>query len=395
MVMSENKRFIIGGFEFDTYYEYRAAQEDVKKIECINEELDIQDPEVALRLYNDIRDGIIVFNSPIGAQYTEHVADIVAHKSAGLLDDREIIEEAAVKAKGSRRLGLLFVGVAVILIGIYGIVEIKEIMETRKLANIQQSVQNATVDTNNSQKKANINSNNDDIVSEEDSNQGSAIEHLAEANQIKEDLITSPWDTSYAPEDREILPEVQELYTQNSDFVGVLDVVDTDINYPVMQTPSDPEYYLRRDFYGEDSTGGTLFVDYRCDIVNPTTNTIIYGHNMRSGAMFGGLKRYLDYDYYQAHKQIIFKTLYEEQEYEVVGVGLSSVGYEDDDAYKYYNFIDAMTGEELQEFLDNIQSLSVFDETIDITSTDKILTLSTCNSYTEDGRMFVVAKRVR
>lgn len=393
--MSENKRFIIGGFEFDTYYEYRAAQEDVKKIECINEELDIQDPEVALRLYNDIRDGIIVFNSPIGAQYTEHVADIVAHKSAGLLDDREIIEEAAVKAKGSRRLGLLFVGVAVILIGIYGIVEIKEIMETRKLANIQQSVQNATVDTNNSQKKANINSNNDDIVSEEDSNQGSAIEHLAEANQIKEDLITSPWDTSYAPEDREILPEVQELYTQNSDFVGVLDVVDTDINYPVMQTPSDPEYYLRRDFYGEDSTGGTLFVDYRCDIVNPTTNTIIYGHNMRSGAMFGGLKRYLDYDYYQAHKQIIFKTLYEEQEYEVVGVGLSSVGYEDDDAYKYYNFIDAMTGEELQEFLDNIQSLSVFDETIDITSTDKILTLSTCNSYTEDGRMFVVAKRVR
>ena len=110
--MSEKKRFIIGGFEFDNHYEYRAAQEDVKKIECINEELDIQDPEVALRLYNDIRDGIITFNSPIGAQYTEHVADIVAHKSAGLLDDREIIEEAATKAKSSRRLGIAFVAIA-------------------------------------------------------------------------------------------------------------------------------------------------------------------------------------------------------------------------------------------------------------------------------------------
>ena len=54
-----------------------------------------------------------------------------------------------------------------------------------------------------------------------------------------------------------------------------------------------------------------------------------------------------------------------------------------------------LTGEELQEFIDNIQSLSVFDETIDITSDDKLLTLSTCNTYTENGRMFVVAKRIK
>ncbi len=392
--MSDKKRFSIGGFEFETHYEYRAALEDVKKIECINEELDIQDPEVALRLYNDIRDGIITFNSPIGAQYTEHVADIVANKSAGLLDDREIIEEAATKAKSSRRLGLLFVGLAVILIGIYATVEIKEVMETRKLAKLQESIQSAQ-DTNNSQSTVNINDENDDIDSVEDSNEGEVSQNTSESNEITEDLIVSTWDTFYSADDRPILGELQDLYSQNSDLVGILEIVDTDINYPVMQTPNDPEYYLRRDFYGEDSTAGTLFVDYRCDIVNPTTNTIIYGHNMRSGTMFGGLKRYLDYDYYQSHKTIIFKTLYEEQEYEVVGVGLSSVGYDDDDTYKYYNFINAVTGDELQEFLDNLQSLSVYDETIDISSNDKILTLSTCNTYMEDGRMFVVAKRVK
>ncbi|MBQ6461727.1 MAG: class B sortase [Pseudobutyrivibrio sp.] len=392
--MAEKKRFIIGGFEFDSHYEYRAAQEDVKKIECINQELDIQDPEVALRLYNDIRDGIITFNSPIGTQYTEHVADIVANKSAGLLDDREIIEEAATKAKSSRRLGMIFVAVAVVLIGIYATIEIKEVMETRSLAKIQEEVKSAQ-DTNNSQKNVNINNKNDDIDSVENSNSEKVSNNTAKANEITEDIITSPWDTSYAPEDREILPELADLYAENPDLVGILEVVGTDINYPVVQTPSEPEYYLRRDFYGKDSTAGTLFVDYRCDIVNPTTNTIIYGHNMRSGTMFGGLKRYLKQDYYQSHKTIIFKTLYEEQEYEIVGVGLSAVGYDDDENYKYYDFINAVTGSELKEFLDNIQSLSVYDETIDISATDKILTLSTCNTYTEDGRMFVVAKRVK
>jgi sortase B len=392
--MAEKKRFIIGGFEFENHYEYRAAQEDVKKIECINAELDIQDPEVALRLYNDIRDGIITFNSPIGTQYTEHVADIVANKSAGLLDDREIIEEAATKAKSSRRLGIIFVAVAVVLVGIYATVEIKEVMETRRLAKIQEQVKSAQ-DTNNSQKNANIKNENDDIDSVENSNREDVSSNSSEANEITEDLIVSPWDTDYAPEDREILPELAGLYADNPDLVGILEVVGTDINYPVMQTINDPEYYLRRDFYGDESTAGTLFVDYRCDIVNPTTNTIIYGHNMRSGTMFGGLKRYLKQDYYQSHKTIIFKTLYEEQEYEIVGVGLSEVGYDDDDNYKYYDFINAVTGSELQEFLNAIQSLSVYDETIDISATDKILTLSTCNSYTEDGRMFVVAKRVK
>jgi sortase B len=282
----------------------------------------------------------------------------------------------------------------VVLIGIYATVEVKEVIETRRLAKIQEEVKSAQ-DTNNSQKNGNINNENDDIDSVENSDSANVSSNTAEAHEVTEDLITSPWDTNYAPEDREILPELADLYAENPDLVGILEVVGTDINYPVVQTISDPEYYLRRDFYGEESTAGTLFVDYRCDIVNPTTNTIIYGHNMRSGAMFGGLKRYLKQDYYQSHKTIIFKTLYEEQEYEIVGVGLSAVGYDDDENYKYYDFINAVTGSELQEFLNTIQSLSVYDETIDISATDKILTLSTCNSYTEDGRMFVVAKRVK
>ena len=91
--MSEIKeKFKIGEYSFDTFHEYRDAQEDVKKIEVINEELDIHDPEVAVRLYNSIRDGEIIFKSQIGEKFFDHVADIVADKSVGLLEDKAVVD---------------------------------------------------------------------------------------------------------------------------------------------------------------------------------------------------------------------------------------------------------------------------------------------------------------
>ena len=92
--MSEVKKFTIGEFTFDTFHEYRDAQEDLKKIECINNELDIHDPEVAVRLYNLLREGKISFRSPIGEQFAEHITDIVAEHNVGLLEDKAVIDEA-------------------------------------------------------------------------------------------------------------------------------------------------------------------------------------------------------------------------------------------------------------------------------------------------------------
>lgn len=385
--MSEDKKFCIGGFEFENYYEYRAAQEDVQKIECINQELDVQDPEVAVRLYNDIRDGIITFNSPIGQQFADHVGDIVANKSVDLLDDRALIREAEGQVKHQKVIGLLFVCLGILAFAGFAGYEIKEIYETRQIAKMQESI--AEKNKNNT----NINTNNADMNIGE--NQDVVVEPVNPVTEDDYEVLQSPWDTAYRQQDLEISPEFLDLYNQNQDFVGWLEIQDTDIKYPVMQTPNDPEYYLRRDFNGNDDSNGTLFVDYRCDLINPGTNTIIFGHNMKSGKMFGGLKKYLNYDYFSNHKTIYFNTLYFKEEYEVVGVGLSQVGYNDDGNYKYYEFINAVSQQEFDEFLQNIQSLSAFDETINLTSSDKILTLSTCNSYTEDGRLFVVAKRVK
>ena len=115
---------------------------------------------------------------------------------------------------------------------------------------------------------------------------------------------------------------------------------------------------------------------------------------MKSGMMFGGLKEYLDEDYYESHKTIHFSTLYEQRTYEIVAVCLSKVAYQDDDSYRYYNFIDAANATEFEAFYENAQSLSVYGTDIDLSADDQILTLSTCNSYVEDGRLFILAKRV-
>ena len=93
-----------------------------------------------------------------------------------------------------------------------------------------------------------------------------------------------------------VLPEYEAIVAQHSDFAGWITIDGTKIDYPVMLTPNDGDYYLKRNVNGEDDINGTLFMDPRTDLVQRSTNIIIYGHNMKSGAMFGSLKKYLDED---------------------------------------------------------------------------------------------------
>ena len=112
--------------------------------------------------------------------------------------------------------------------------------------------------------------------------------------------------------------------------------------------------------------------------------------------MFGGLKNYLSDGYLDSHRYINFNTLYENRQYEIVAVCLSQVQYQDDaSAYRYYDFISAGTDDEFEMFRQNVDSLAVVGNADGLTREDKLLTLSTCNSYTEDGRLFVVAKQVQ
>ena len=131
-------------------------------------------------------------------------------------------------------------------------------------------------------------------------------EDFAAVSQIAEPTVTAAQTETEPTEQPAAERNIQALIAENSDCIGWLSIDGTNISYPVMHTPSDPQKYLRRNFYGKYSQSGVPFLDGRCDLQN--SNLIIYGHNMRNGTMFSDLKRYVDRDFLNAHRTVKFET---------------------------------------------------------------------------------------
>ncbi len=96
-----------------------------------------------------------------------------------------------------------------------------------------------------------------------------------------------------------MLPQYEALWQQNNDLAGWLSIDGTEIDAPVMYTPDDPEYYLRRAFDGSSAVSGCLFIDGGCML--DSNFLLIYGHRMNDGTMFGSLSRYAEEDYAREH----------------------------------------------------------------------------------------------
>ena len=99
---------------------------------------------------------------------------------------------------------------------------------------------------------------------------------------------------------------ISELISMNSECFGWISISGTNINYPVMHTPSNPQKYLNKNFYGEYSYSGTPFLDARCSA--DSTNLVIYGHHMNNGTMFADLCNYTDYSYFTEHPTVVLET---------------------------------------------------------------------------------------
>lgn len=360
----EDKIYKIGDYEFETLREYRQAQDDLKKIKYITDELDIYDPEVALQLYNMMRDKKIRFKSEIGKSFFWCISDIVAEQSQNMLVEKQAKEEAAAEERLPFHFQLRhIVGIVCIVIAIscgayFAISEYTDYLAAKKLQELQAKVDASTL-----------------------------VNPSTEQEQTES-------DTESVPAEPQILDEYAALHAQNPEMVGWISIPDTDIDYPVMQSSAEEsDFYLTHDFNKEEDSNGTPFLDARNQYQPRDTNLIIYGHNMKSGLMFGTLKKYLDEDYLEEHRTIKFDTLYEKGTYEIIAVCLAKVEYQDEEVFRYYNFLNATSEQSFQEYLENITKLSVYDTPIEAEYGDQLLTLSTCNSYTEDGRMFLVAKR--
>lgn len=194
---------------------------------------------------------------------------------------------------------------------------------------------------------------------------------------------------------KELVPNpYRDSFLANEDMAGWLSVPGTNIDYPVMWTPGDEQYYLYRGFDGSENKNGCLILDTDSCLDPLTTNLIIHGHNMKSGAMFGNLTDYEDEDYYKAHKEIILYTEECERRYEVIAVFRSQVYKKTDEVFKFYKFFQADTQEEFEDFYQNIKALSEYDTGVTAEFGDHFITLSTCVYHVEQGRFVVVAKEV-
>ena len=228
-------------------------------------------------------------------------------------------------------------------------------------------------------------------------------DHYAQQNEqteafeeIADKVQQAQEDESEAPEiplteEETVLPEYGELFLQNPDMAGWIKVEGTTINYPVMHTPNEPNFYLKHNFEKEYSDLGTPYVQEDCDIA-ASDNLVIYGHHIKGGRIFGALEDYKSKSFYEKHKTIQFDTLTEQAEYEIIAV-FKTVAYSSQ-GYRYYDFVNAENEKELDAYVGKCKELALYDTGVTAEYGDKLITLSTCEYSAQNGRLVVVAKKV-
>ena len=190
-----------------------------------------------------------------------------------------------------------------------------------------------------------------------------------------------------------VQPTSRNLYLENADMVGWIQIEGTSIDYPVMQTPADPNYYLKHDFEKHYTDYGCPFMQANCDALAPSDNLIIYGHNMKDGSMFANLAKYRNKDFWQAHKTIWFDTELGSRVYEIFAVIHTTVQADATDAFPFYRFVDAAAPEDFAAYVSACKARALYDTDISAEYGDMLLTLSTCDNITDDGRLLVIAKQ--
>ena len=188
--------------------------------------------------------------------------------------------------------------------------------------------------------------------------------------------------------------ELETLHKENSDIIGWIEIENTNINYPVLQTNNN-DFYLTHNYKKEYSPSGSLFLDKNFDLDKPSSNYLIYGHRNKNGLMFEDLINYKDKNYYTEHPIINFTTLKEDSEYEIISVFLSRVYYKNEtNVFRYYFFVDAENEQEYNNYVSNCLKSSLYDIGKNAEYGEQLLTLSTCEYSQEDGRLVVVAKKI-
>jgi sortase B len=185
-------------------------------------------------------------------------------------------------------------------------------------------------------------------------------------------------------ETKEYIVDFDKLKEQNSDTIAYLTIENTSIEYVVVKTTNN-DYYLRHNFKKEYNIAGWIFADYRNKFDGTDKNIIIYGHNMKDGSMFSNLKNALDKKWQNEQHTITLKTKEKETKYQI----FSAYTIEPEEYYLQTEFNEI----NYLNFIEKIKERSTNNYNINVETTDKILTLSTCND-SGNKRIVVHAKEI-
>lgn len=206
-----------------------------------------------------------------------------------------------------------------------------------------------------------------------DNDRGKVYEEMQEDNKVSEEADIEEEDTE--EEIVEIPIDFAGLQQKNKDIYAWIRIPGAKVDYPIVQHEEDDAYYLNHTVEGRKGLPGSIYTETLNRKNFSDRNTVIYGHNMKNGTMFGDLSLYKNSTYMKEHAQIIVYTTEHIYTYQV----FAAITY--DNRHLMYAF-DFAREDGVQKFLDSLKSVrnmsSYIDESVEVAATDRLLTLSTC-----------------
>ena len=203
------------------------------------------------------------------------------------------------------------------------------------------------------------------------------------------------WEDQTARLDRR-----RRSWEANLDTIGWISIPGTEMDYPVMYTPEDPDFYLNHGFDREPSAGGMIYLDAGDDCggrkaqepaeeeAAKRNNFILYGHHMKNGTMFAGLEQYRSAEFFEEHRTIFFDMLAGTGDYEVFAVFCMTAREAGEQLAPY---LAAETKEQYGRLMETVRVKSLHGPKETPEWPRRLLTLMTCEYTQNEGRLFLMA----
>lgn len=217
--------------------------------------------------------------------------------------------------------------------------------------------------------------------------------------ELQQDAVVdqvNPFDMPVAvdaPLVRVMQSEFEQLYAENNDLIGWIKMADS-VDYPLLWR--DNSFYMDHDFYGQYSQAGSIFLDARNDIYMTDSAMLIYGHNMRSGVMFGDLDKYRKTEYLKQYPLIEVQSAWESEPRQYVLISLFDASMNKSDP-SYIRIVRTSFEDDADKeaFIADMRARSKYKIPLEADAGDQLLTLVTCSYNHDNGRFLLFARELR